>query len=293
MDQRERRFKLFIELWGHRRLLSATEIDIEKLAWGNQADIANDVQPQKGRIMIRQILAASVCFLLCVEATLCHADLLNPTGLGPGDTYHIAFVTEGRRDATSFLISGYNDFVTAEANRAGSLVAGLSPTWKAIASTSGVNAKTNTGTDDSPAGPNGSPIYLVDGATRIADDYDDLWDGEIAAPLFVDQFGGTHTSSDLWTGTGGAGTASAPLGSAGPLWGAGTTTSSPISPVTYWVSAFAYLDNTTDLRMYAISEELTVAAIPEPSSFLLVGMVGLSGLLLNGRRRRHRKVPGV
>lgn len=57
------------------------------------------------------------------------------------------------------------------------------------------NAVENTDTDPTLAGANGVPVYLLDGRTRIADDYDNLWDGDswgqtiLLAPLRLTQYG--------------------------------------------------------------------------------------------------------
>ena len=55
--------------------------------------------------------------------------------LNPGDTYHLVFVTEGTRDATSTDIADYNAFVKAEAERPGATTENLGINWFAIGST--------------------------------------------------------------------------------------------------------------------------------------------------------------
>ena len=110
-----------------------------------------------------------------------------PTGLSPGDEYRLVFITSTKTNALSSDISYYNDFVMARANS----VPGLSEigsTWRVIGSTSSISAKSNTNTDDSPAGPNGPPIFRLDGMS-IANNYDDLLDGAILNPLYVTEIG--------------------------------------------------------------------------------------------------------
>ncbi len=108
-----------------------------------------------------------------------------PTDLNPGDQYRLVFVTNGTGDALSTDIADYNTFVTNQANQSTELQA-LGVDWFVIGSTSTVSARVNTGTD----GSGGVPIYLpVGGDHRIADDYNDLWDGTIGHPLNIDQFG--------------------------------------------------------------------------------------------------------
>jgi len=123
-----------------------------------------------------------------------------PPSLKPGDQYRLAFITLGRIQALSSDIDTYNDFVTAQANTSAELAA-LGTTWKIIGSTQTVDAKTNTSTDDSGAGPDGVPIFRLDGMI-IANNYDDLWDGTIQNPLYVAQDGTVlDTCCGSWTGT--------------------------------------------------------------------------------------------
>src|SRR5262245_48347019 len=123
--------------------------------------------------------------------------------LPAGTQYRLAFVTSTTRDATSSNIADYNAFVTTAANTQSSLVA-LGTTWTAIASTATVSARTNTNTDPTPAGDNGVPIYRLDGV-KIADHYDDLWDGDIDATLSVDEAGSAVGISNALTGSNSAG----------------------------------------------------------------------------------------
>ena len=51
--------------------------------------------------------------ITAVEAT--HASVTVPDGLLPGDTYHLAFVTNGTIDGWSTDIAVYNSFVNDEA----------------------------------------------------------------------------------------------------------------------------------------------------------------------------------
>ena len=107
------------------------------------------------------------------------APITLPIGLNPGDEYRLAFVTSTTRDATSTDIAVYNAFVTAAANTQAELLA-LGTTWTAIASTFTVDARDNTATNPIEDGA-GVPIYLLDGLTKIADNYSDLWDSSLDA----------------------------------------------------------------------------------------------------------------
>ncbi len=73
-----------------------------------------------------------------------------------------------------------------------------------------MDARDNTGTDPTPAGDTGVPIYLVNGF-RFADDYDSLWTSE--GPLvggvpipdgslpFIPTSSGDSPPAQVWTGS--------------------------------------------------------------------------------------------
>ena len=175
-----------------------------------------------------------------------------PTDLNPGDQYRLVFVTNGTRDAQSTDIADYNAFVTDQANLSTELAA-LGTNWSVIGSTSTVSARVNTGTD----GSGGVPIYLpVGGDHRIADDYNDLWDGTIGHPLNIDQFGDSPRIAFPFTGSRSDGSiwAIAPLGT-----NASGNSRSGISLTTSpgWISDGAFISSLSQ-PFYAISDVLTV-----------------------------------
>ena len=207
-----------------------------------------------------------------------------PTGLSPGDRYRLAFVSRDTRDAVSPNVADYNSFVDDQASLAGSLTENIDTVWKAIVSTPSISAKQTTGTDDTPVGANGVPIFTIDGSRRIADNYDDLWDGTIDSPISLDQFGDTMTTIGVWTGTWETGIA---LNPAFAIGGSSTDTiigSSGVSTF-QWVRTVS-VNKTSQRRLYGISGELTV--VPEPSTafFLLVFYV-TGPSLLGSRKLSH------
>lgn len=173
--------------------------------------------------MSRQLTALFAIALTTVPTTV-FALTISDT-LEPGDQFRIAFVTseDFQTTALSTDISNYNLLATNAAQSQADL-ATLDTDWFAIVSVpessagagDGISAKTNTGTDDSPAGDNGVPIFRVDGV-KIADHYDDLWDRTIDAPLNVAQDGSIlgvqGTPITAWTGT----TADGEINTAQPL----------------------------------------------------------------------------
>jgi hypothetical protein len=197
-----------------------------------------------------------------------YADLVLPPQ--PPGPYRLAFVTSTTTNATSSDIATYNAFVTAAANTEPALMA-LPTTWSAIGSTATVSAISNTMTDPGPdAAPTGVPIYTVTGV-KIADHYDDLWDDSLDAPLSVTQSGGSY-SGFVWTGSISSGLAKIPLGSLEEFPTLGDSLGTDFT----WLD-FSSTNAITINPLYAISGVLVGSAVPEPSAFLCVGLVG--GLL--------------
>jgi hypothetical protein len=165
--------------------------------------------------------------------------------------------------------------VTAEANLEPVLFS-LATTWQAIGSTIFAQARVHTGTDPSITG---IPIYLLSD-TKLADDYADLWDGSIDAPLSVDQYGlSTGPGSVIvWTGgfADGLWAAGNRLSETFPLYGlAGSTTST-------WMYSSGDAEASSH-RLYAISGVLTVP-VPEAGSAAMLAL-GCAALLLLRRVR--------
>ena len=142
---------------------------------------------------------------------------INPVTLAPwapGDQYRIVFVSSTFRDPASDNIADYNAHVQAAANTAGL----GSATWNAIASTwdgdggAAVDARDNTGTNFTVA-PVGTSIFLIDGTTKIADNYTDLWDGTIDSQINRTESNGAYSPP-----------LTSPFGQFGGVW-AGTTSS--------------------------------------------------------------------
>lgn len=77
--------------------------------------------------MIRIIRTLAFISLLSTGSLAQALPILTPTGLSPGDTYQLAFVTSTVIDATSSDIAVYNTHVqsAADAAFAGSILAGV------------------------------------------------------------------------------------------------------------------------------------------------------------------------
>ena len=245
------------------------------------------------------IVSAGVALATLGTSAAQAAFVVVPTDLAVGDQYRLVFVTAGTRDATSTNINDYNTFVTNQAtggtpgidtaldtalNGAGFDLSTI--TWKAIGSTSAVDARDNTGTNPSYPWSTGVPIYLIDG-NIVAYNNADLWDGDLQHPI-------NKTNNDaiksnvVWTGSTVAGLAGLyPLGSNIPLGGDsgradyGWIFDGLYQPPSLW-------------SLYAMSSVLTVpgnqpepVTVPEPTS--LLGYITLGGLMLGGAVRKARK----
>jgi hypothetical protein len=213
--------------------------------------------------------------LTMLSASLASATPITiPSGLNPGDTYFLAFVTAGTRNATSSNIADYDAFVTAQANTDPLLFA-LGTTWRVIGSTATVDAVTHIGVT--------GPVYNL-GGQEVATGSPDLFDGTLSAPINLDQDGIIRTRI-VWTGSEVNGTRQ-PIR---VLGSATTSTETGQSPVTGspWVDS-GFAPSTTDFSLYGMSGPLVVpTAVPEPSTISLM----LAPLLLLGgryRRWRHR-----
>lgn len=209
-------------------------------------------------------LVAAMC-----ASTMCQAAPFVPSGLTPGSSYHLVFVTSSARDATSGQIGDYNTFVNNQA--------ALNPTltgtntgvqYFAIASTTTVDANVNAAVT--------APVYNFNG-DKVADSYADLWDGTLDNAIQYDAFGNFASFPDIWTGTttAGVGLAGSELGTASPHSGIAFAANS------LWISD-AVSPAATNMAMYGLSQELTVP-VPEPSTWALA-IVGGAAMLLVRRR---------
>jgi hypothetical protein len=201
-----------------------------------------------------------------------------PSGLNPGDTYYLAFITAGTRNGASSNIADYDAFVTAQANTDANLLA-LGTTWKVIGSTDSVSAVTHVG-------PLASPIYNLAGQL-LASSAADLFDGQLNAPVVYDQHG-TALGGLIRTGSTALG--AIPIGLA--LGDSRSAVGNGIATNGQWLDSIFFGAVVTDrLSFYGISGELTVPAaaaeVPEPGTVVL--LIG-PALLLVRRRQRPRRV---
>lgn len=195
-----------------------------------------------------------------------------PPGLSPGDTYQIAFVTSGTRDALEASIAAYDAFVQAQAVLPGAITESWGVGWSAIAATiSDPDGQLNSGIS--------GPVYRIDG-TLIALDQLDMWDADLVNSISVDQYG-QFRDIDVWTGMEwGGSTLGLGLGVQN-AW-VGISTSS-----TFWWAQNKIEPNNRLNAIYAVSEVITV--IPEPTTLgTWLMLTGFGAIGSFARRKRVR-----
>ncbi len=204
------------------------------------------------------VLTATAVIPLWVQAAvLSEGDPLIPPGLGVGESFHLAFVTDSAGKAKSADIGVYNDFVQTDANT--STILGVPElTWKVIGSTLSVDARDNALVGGGP-GTDNSPVYRLD-HVKLANGYDSMWDGDLAATLSTNQNGQSPTPGSglgSWTFTGSKATgvvdADAPLGEFPFETRVGYFDQMPA----IWIEGHSPGWGNT-LRFYALSEQLFI-----------------------------------
>ena len=160
-----------------------------------------------------------------VAVTAVSADWsLVPEGLNVGDRFRLLFISIAERKAGSSNIRDYNVHVQNAANGGHADIQAHSDLFRAVGSTTAVDARDNTGTTYTSSDP-GVPIYWL-GGNKVVDDYADFYDGDwddVANQ--VDETGTSQVNTEVWTGSDDDGTEffnttgdSRALGSPGNSW---------------------------------------------------------------------------
>ena len=237
--------------------------------------------------MKKSIIAFSLAavFVLSTQ-TQAAVQLQTPTGLAAGDTFRFIFLTQDTITGTSADISTYDTFVNSQAG--GAQYQGATISWSAIISTSTIDARDHVG----GYGTN-FPVFRIDG-TRIANSLttdsagNGLWTMSVlASPSFGIDGAAVTGSTQAWTGSNSDGTKNSfnPVGAPEFIYNGTTYAGTSNYGSTFYTNSFwlreTNASNTSSLRVYGMSEQLTV--IPEPSS---LGLLALGAVGLVARRKR-------
>ena len=165
--------------------------------------------------------------LFKVGASPCDSGVLTPAGLSAGDTFRLLFVTSTARNASSSDIADYNSFVQTRAKAGHSAISGgCGDLFKAVASTSAVDARANTDTESSDID---ASIWWLNG-NKAADNYADFYDGGWDDYGLRNESGAQRAFADVWTGSNADGTKDvlSHLGSTNPRAGRPQSGSNPL-----------------------------------------------------------------
>jgi hypothetical protein len=233
----------------------------------------------------RRVWVRALCLLfltLLLPASALAAPFL-PSGLLPGQLYHLMFLTRGGHDAFSSDITVYNAFVNAEAALNPSLTGtDVGIGWSAIASTAAVDARDNALVS--------GPVYRLNGE-KFKDNFAQMWNG-LATGKYpnIDQFGVVRPENPLypgpwvWTGSDVAGVELLGLGSSGDSW-AGRHD----FVLSDWIS-WGHFPNHGERPLYALSQPIKAAVPPpvaEPVTLVLL-TAGVGVWHASGNRQRRR-----
>jgi len=236
---------------------------------------------------------AVVIGALAVPTAAAPVSINTPAGLNPGDRFRIAFVTGTTTTGSSSDIASYNLFVNTAAG--GATYNGSAVTFYAIGSTATVNAFDNIRSTTM-----NDPVYLAGGALVAPSitGTSGLWSGALVNRIATD-IDGTVVSPNgggnrtVFTGSLVDGTASSePLGYLDPgvppldppffLPSTGQATGGTDAA---WIRDGGGSTADFSRSLYGMSETLTVAPVPEPST----SAMALAGLACGGYLRFRRR----
>jgi hypothetical protein len=231
-------------------------------------------------------LAYGIAIVVFGSLSTAHAEavaLATPAGLAPGAQFRFLFLTSGTQAATSTDIGDYNTFVNSQAS--GATYEGNVVSWKAVGSTATVDARDNVG----GFGTN-VPVYLTNGTLlagtlTTGTSNKGLWSGTLFTTPTIGIDGNSVATDFTFTGSSkdGTGLADKQLGASFVQYG---------DPTLNFGTFGAYFSivgqpNFVGANYYGVSSELTVAPVPEPSTYAMA----LAGLACGGWsmfRRRKR-----
>ena len=179
-----------------------------------------------------------------------------PSDLLPADQYRVVFASSTRHEVNFRDLTIYDQILDSLGDTI------IESDWQVLGtSTLSPNARIRTQTDTSEE----IPIYRFDGL-RVADGYDDFWDGTLDRPVQFDENGMDLGRDFVWTGMSEFGTY------IGDGMGDGFVRSGLTNRTDRRWARDGFDLNGSRNRLYGMSGVLTVTAVPEPSSAVVVGV---------------------
>ena len=130
---------------------------------------------------------------------------LVPSGLADGDAFRLLFVSSEAAEAVTESIALYDRHVIDAAAAGDGAIRAVSQFFWVLASVAGIDARDYTTTTHTNVDL-GVPIYWLGGA-RVADNYEDFYDGEWASNSPTDEFGErVPAGAEVFTGSNSDGT---------------------------------------------------------------------------------------
>ncbi len=229
------------------------------------------------------IHARNIAILAVMSLNSCaQAGYVAPSGLSPGDTFRLVFITSGTIDALSSDINVYDRFVSDSAASAGlSRINGIDVSWKAIGSTASVYARNRFAITD-------AQIFRLDGQ-KVSDNLTSLWASILYLPINIDEQGNTRNVR-VYTGTSNSSlsVSNDVLGSISPPH---TIIGFSGASDSFWIEESHWSQQTTKHSIYAISQELAfqTTSVPEPTSAVPALLSLLAFLTKSAKRRKTIK----
>ena len=180
---------------------------------------------------------------------------LKPSGVAAGGQFRLLFLTHRSLRPTSSDIGDYNSEAQRNARAGHRAIKPYASGFAVVGSTDDDDARDNTGTTYTNTAK-GLPVYWL-GGSKVADDYEDFWDG-----TWDDEANSRRRGGDLWfpsngevfTGSNSNGTAAtAALGDSSVNFGRLNGTGDPLN-------ASATYANIQQLPYYALSEVFTASS---------------------------------
>ena len=212
---------------------------------------------------------------------------LVPTGLTSGDSFQLIFLTSAKTNRDSgdgsdnFTIDHWDDFVNGVADNS-TLAEIKNIVWYAMVSVDNLSDEL-PGIAARDHAVVSTAVYRIDGE-QIATGFADIWDGNIAVNINIDESGNLVNTSgsygvnrETWTGSTWAGEihGAYPLGNGNQS----AVTGSAEATGTGWFQNGNHMRRATDntRRMYALSEVITVSSILPPTVDAGNDMISWSG----------------